>query len=277
MMDPSIAAIIGALITTLGSIIVTIIQSRNAKTKETGGLLLPPNVVIHRPHKNILWLIIIAVMGGVLGYSVAFLIAIGKTPMNTVTPTVQTTELKYTPIRSTLIVIVQDKQIEVLDGPGYSYDIIGQLKKMDEVVVVATDDQYIWFNVVLPTGGTGWIKNDDRISYTFPTEKIPKLMISTTPTASPPQEIILNKVQEINLPQEVKPMGIVWDGQDLWAVNRPENGGLVKLSKNGKILQQWNLAGPFCYGLTFDGRYMWYAETNLRWIFQVDPRTGEMI
>lgn len=69
MIDSAVATIVGALITTLGTVIVAIIQSKNSKSSGEGAkLLLPPNVVIYRVRKYSRWYVVMAIVGGLLGY-----------------------------------------------------------------------------------------------------------------------------------------------------------------------------------------------------------------
>lgn len=74
MIDPALAAIIGALITTIGTIAVTIIQSKQEKKRENG-ILIPSGFKFHKPAQKNRWFVYlgIIILGGIIGYGISFL------------------------------------------------------------------------------------------------------------------------------------------------------------------------------------------------------------
>jgi hypothetical protein len=75
MTDPAFAAIIGAIITTIGSIIVAIIQTKKEGKEAEHSILVPKDAKLHKFKKQYRWtplIITTAIAGGLLGYGVGF-------------------------------------------------------------------------------------------------------------------------------------------------------------------------------------------------------------
>jgi hypothetical protein len=75
-MSPELAALLGTLISTLGAVIIAIIQSRHNKQKSEPTLLLPPGVKVTPPKRSRRYFylfVIFVIAGGVTGYFLGFL------------------------------------------------------------------------------------------------------------------------------------------------------------------------------------------------------------
>jgi hypothetical protein len=72
-MDPGIAALIGALIATIGSVIVALIQARSTQPEDSPKIVVPNGAIVSKSRpitrRTITWIIGLALLGGVVGYS----------------------------------------------------------------------------------------------------------------------------------------------------------------------------------------------------------------
>jgi hypothetical protein len=76
--------------------------------------------------------------------------------------------------------------LNVRDGPGTSYGIIGRLGRGDEVLVLGRADDGSWCQVGLEDGGLGWVSSD-LVKLAVPVEQLalaPTLTPTPTPTAT---------------------------------------------------------------------------------------------
>lgn len=93
MDSPTFITIVTALATLIGAaspIIVALIQANKEKQKSDNGILLPSNVVLHRPKNQMRWFVILsfAFLGGIVGYGGAKLVS--ASPLNEI-PTITAT------------------------------------------------------------------------------------------------------------------------------------------------------------------------------------------
>ncbi|MBI5841839.1 MAG: hypothetical protein HZB19_17255 [Chloroflexi bacterium] len=80
----AIAALVGAV----SPIIVALIQSNKDKQPQTGGIILPSNVILHQPKIRVRWsvILIFSFVFGVLGYGMALLANPGASTSQSITP-----------------------------------------------------------------------------------------------------------------------------------------------------------------------------------------------
>jgi len=86
-MDPGIAALIGALIATIGSVIVALIQARSTKPEAPPKIVVPNGAIVSKSRpitrRTITWIIGLALLGGVVGYSLGRAGPVSPTPVPT--------------------------------------------------------------------------------------------------------------------------------------------------------------------------------------------------
>ena len=66
-----LGAIIGSVITTVGNILVSMIQSRKEHTDQAPGILVPQNYVLRRPKKHSFWLVVFIIVSIVVSITLS--------------------------------------------------------------------------------------------------------------------------------------------------------------------------------------------------------------
>jgi hypothetical protein len=85
VIDPGIAALIGASIATIGSIVVALIQARSTKPEDPPKIILPSGGIVSKSRpitwRTMAWIIAFALLGGIAGY------LLGRVGLGSPTPT----------------------------------------------------------------------------------------------------------------------------------------------------------------------------------------------
>ncbi|MFW5772383.1 MAG: SH3 domain-containing protein, partial [Phototrophicaceae bacterium] len=82
------------------------------------------------------------------------------TPTDTATPTATATSTLTptpTPEPVTLGTVIADTRVNVRSGPSTNAGAVASLGPGEQVIVLGTNDDESWFEIVLPDGGTGWV------------------------------------------------------------------------------------------------------------------------
>jgi uncharacterized protein YgiM (DUF1202 family) len=79
---------------------------------------------------------------------------------------------------------IAGESVNIRGGPGTNYNVIISFTKETQLQVVGRNDDCSWLVVLLPDGGTGWIRAD-LILYSFSCNLVELHAIPPTPTAQP--------------------------------------------------------------------------------------------
>ena len=80
-------------------------------------------------------------------------------------------------------------------------------------------------------------------------------------------------VKEFDTPGSC-PMGLAFDGKNLWLADRKADKLFYINPKNGKVLRSINSPAYWPMGLCWDGEALWNADWKEGKIFKIDPQTG---
>jgi hypothetical protein len=81
-------------------------------------------------------------------------------------------------------------------------------------------------------------------------------------------------------PRGRMPLGMDYDGQDLWIVNArmSDTDSLVRVStQDGRILASIPTPGPEAAGVAWDGKSLWHTDQSTDLLYELEPTSGAVL